>query len=425
MSVKKSIAFSQVAETDKAYMVIMHEPTIESFIASLHPLGSLYEVATTRQMITDGFNNMRRALQSHGISVHTVRDILEMDTDTSEKQRRRLESLAYERFHYVLQNEEERELMNNEELYLLSDVYKMSVLQKLTPSDLVDIILTGPVVKLSKSPLNTPLVVHCVEKHPLGNLVFCRDQQITTAKGVVTGKLNSPQRVAETKIMRFVFEKLGCPLLGQVTGEGRLEGGDFYPVNRDLALLGTGLRSNMLAARYLMDTDCLGTRRFGVVRDDFDQHQDRMHLDTVFNIVSEKYVVILEDICGLDSPIRRIVEEFVRDDTTGKYVKAREVEFEQFLIEEGYTLIKVSDQEQKEYMVNFVNIGNDTIIAVHKRLEEKLRAAGYEGRVEYVEFVGIKNMFGAAHCATQVSRVPPVPEGKNNGSLAVTSPEKQ
>lgn len=256
--------------------------------------------------------------------------------------------LAYQNFSYKLENEDDREMMNSDELYLLSDVYKMQILQKLSADDLVDIILTRPTVRLRKSPLNTPLVVTTVEKQPVGNLVFCRDQQIATAKGVVIGKLNSSQREAETSIMKYIFEKLGAPIIGQIKGTGRLEGGDFYPVSSDLALLSTGLRTNHEAAQYLMDNDLLGTRRFGIVRDDFDKSQDRMHLDTVFNIVSDKYVVILEDICGRDSPLRRIVEEYVKNEQTGRYELKREIEFSEFLIEEGYTLVKVTDEEQKK-----------------------------------------------------------------------------
>jgi hypothetical protein len=37
--------------------------------------------------------------------------------------------------------------------------------------------------------------------------------------------------------------------------------------------LGIGLRSNAAAAQQLMDRDLLGTHRFAVVRDDFDQAQ--------------------------------------------------------------------------------------------------------------------------------------------------------
>jgi len=35
----------------------------------------------------------------------------------------------------------------------------------------------------------------------------------------------------------------------------------------DIALLGIGLRSNLEAAKYLMDNDLLGTSRFAIVED--------------------------------------------------------------------------------------------------------------------------------------------------------------
>jgi hypothetical protein len=44
-------------------------------------------------------------------------------------------------------------------------------------------------------------------------------------------------------------------------------------MGNDLAMAGIGLRSNIDACKQLMEEDLLGTRRFAVVRDDFDQHQ--------------------------------------------------------------------------------------------------------------------------------------------------------
>ncbi len=67
----------------------------------------------------------------------------------------------------------------------------------------------------------------------------------------------------------------GLPIVGEIVEPGFLEGGDFFPLGPDLAMLGIGLRSNMEAAQQLMDGNLLGTRRFAVVRDDFDQHQVR------------------------------------------------------------------------------------------------------------------------------------------------------
>ena len=62
-------------------------------------------------------------------------------------------------------------------------------------------------------------------------------------------------------------------VIGEIEEPGFLEGGDFTPAGKDLALLGIGLRSNMEAAQQLMDKDLLGARRFAVVKDDFEQHQ--------------------------------------------------------------------------------------------------------------------------------------------------------
>lgn len=67
----------------------------------------------------------------------------------------------------------------------------------------------------------------------------------------------------------------GLPIAGNIIEPGFLEGGDFFPMGQDLALVGVGLRSNMEACQQLMDRDLLGTRRLGVVRDDFDRHQVR------------------------------------------------------------------------------------------------------------------------------------------------------
>lgn len=44
---------------------------------------------------------------------------------------------------------------------------------------------------------------------PLSNLVYTRDQQVTTGKGIVMGRLRSQQRQKEVELMAFCFNKLG------------------------------------------------------------------------------------------------------------------------------------------------------------------------------------------------------------------------
>jgi arginine deiminase len=44
---------------------------------------------------------------------------------------------------------------------------------------------------------------------PLSNLVYTRDQQVTTCKGIVMGRLRSAQRQKEVELMSYCFRKLG------------------------------------------------------------------------------------------------------------------------------------------------------------------------------------------------------------------------
>jgi arginine deiminase len=56
--------------------------------------------------------------------------------------------------------------------------------------------------------------------------------QITTCRGVVSGRLRSQQRQLEVELMRFCFRKLGLPVVGEIEAPGYLEGGDFFPAGR-------------------------------------------------------------------------------------------------------------------------------------------------------------------------------------------------
>ena len=107
-------------------------------------------------------------------------------------------------------------------------------------------------------------------------MVFTRDQQITTAKGVVMASLRSRQRMREIDIMRFCFRKLGIPVVGEVELPGYLEGGDFFPAGKDLCLVGVGLRSNETAVHQLMKKKLFGTQAVAIVKDQFEKSQDRM-----------------------------------------------------------------------------------------------------------------------------------------------------
>jgi len=373
----------------------------------------------------------------------TVRECLKKDREA-------LLTLAMSSLTYECINKEEGK--NSQELiYYISDDYKKNVLSSLSDDQLVNVVMTRPTYTLKYVPRNTFVEPVNISFRPLGNLLFVRDQQVTTPKGVVLGRTVTWAREMEHSIMRQVFKNLGVSFIGEIPEDAYLEGGDFFIARNDLAMVGIGCRTNMNAAAYLMENDLLGTERFALVVDETDLDQQRMHLDTFFNILSLNKCVVLdfEELSKIQGrQIGRKVfvysknnkgqalppidnsdkltrmsskdedigfdkkEHFknVYESSYGEY-KLTQVfdDFYTYLKEEKYDFIKISNKQQEDYMINFLNIGNNNIISVNKDLKNVIKNnfkenSGDELNVIDLDFDAVVKMYGAVHCATQVSR---------------------
>mmetsp|Transcript_9474 Transcript_9474/g.24329 ORF Transcript_9474/g.24329 Transcript_9474/m.24329 type:complete len:382 (-) Transcript_9474:131-1276(-) len=377
-------------------------------MGALHPAAALYERPVNLDEAVAEHAEFRDVLRRKGLRVLTVREILKYGLEENVRCRLDLEDLAMDMLSYRLATSpcpliwaENQEIEEKFKKYV-GDDYKRHVLESMSSDQLIDVILTKPTVSVCPSFRDTG-VSASYEFEPLTNLIFTRDQQITTAKGIVMASLRSKQRLEEIDIMKFCFHKLGIPVIGQVEAPGYLEGGDFFPAG-DLCFIGVGLRSNEIAVKQLMEKDYFGTQRVAVVKDLFDQNQDRMHLDCVFSILSENCVVMLEDLMGSESPTRRLVDEYTRSGDQGTYSLSRsDVEFSEYLHEEGYNIIPVSSEDQLQYACNCVNLGNSSIICCHGPTARKIcRSPHFRGTVEYIDYSAITAMYGALHCSTQI-----------------------
>jgi arginine deiminase len=282
-------------------------------------------------------------------------------------------------------------------------------LSQLEKNHLIDLILLRPRVSIDK--LDSGFRCGQILLRPLLNLLFTRDQQIATAKGVVIGRFGALQRAAETELMSEIWPQLGVQPVGRIPQPGTLEGGDFIAVSQDIAMLGVGMRTNFLAAHYLMENDLLGTKRFLVVEDKEDQNQQRMHLDTVFSICDEKLCVCLDAIADDLPRFRRVAREYVRKDD-GSWERKPPITFAEWLKREHYTVVKVTSAQQERYFLNMLHLGRDTlgrskILAINPEVEKVIKAHGYTGSVETIDFGPITAMYGGAHCAAQCLRRKP------------------
>ena len=208
-----------------------------------------------------------------------------------------LKKLASDALVYHYDDEEAQKYEKYDEFKkTVTDEYKEQVLNKLSEEQLVDVVLNNPKYELRPTDSNTFIEPTAISFSPLGNLVFCRDQQITTRKGVVIGRAKASQRAGEHKIMEQVFKNINATIVGRAIEGGEnsfLEGGDYFVAKNDLSMLGVGLRTTMDGAKYLMEKDLLGTQFMAIIYDDEDLDQQRMHLDTYFNMLSDKYVIVL------------------------------------------------------------------------------------------------------------------------------------
>nr|AMQ24251.1 arginine deiminase [Lacusteria cypriaca] len=284
-------------------------------------------------------------------------------------------------------------------------------LSRLSKDHLIDLIFLHPSVYIDVIPgSSTGFNYSQLPLAPLANTVFTRDQQITTAKGVVIGRFGAQQRLSENDLMEIVWPQLGIKPIGRIEAPGTIEGGDFIPLSTDCMLLGTGLRTNMSAAMQLMNRDLLGCNRFIVIEDLCDLNQQRMHLDTYFNVASEKLCVCIDAIAQDNPKYLRIAREFVKRGPSG-YTEERAMPFGQWLKKEGFEVIEASFKQQEEYFINLLHLGKnakgkDIVFSINPEVESSLRKRGFDGEVHYLDFSPITAMYGGAHCASQVLRSP-------------------
>ena len=419
--ISDKILFQQPSESTPAKHILVHIPEKEIFISTLHPVASLYEAVTDEEKVKECFNNLEKLLKEKNIELITVRSALKLNKTA-------LRELAFQSLKYEIDENtkiDQKSPNYKDFMFHINDSYKKEVIGNLSDNQLVDVVLNNPTFKLRPTNLNTFMEPSLISLNPLGSLLFCRDQQITTTKGIVIGRTRSSQRSGEHKIMEQVFKNLKSNVLGVLNEnyheDAFLEGGDYFVAKKDLSMLGVGLRTSMKGAEYLMENDFLGTRYLAVVYDKEDLDQQRMHLDTYFNILNDKYVIVLDfDEVQKHYKNKKIERKvYLYDNKASKGIDSDDIQvtnssgkyklikiydkFYTFLKDNKYELIKVNHEQQVNYMINFLNIGNNTIISANKDLENVAKISGVN--TIFVEFRPILNMYGAIHCITQVSRV--------------------
>jgi len=202
-----------VAEWGQARTILVNTPTAsELFMGILHPKAALFSCPFDPFAAMNEHKEFIKLLENQGVRVINVRDVLLANTsDRQGKALGNLRQLASASLQYHFNGVDD----------FSQDRYKEMVINGLSAQTLVDIILNKPKIDLEATDYNTGFEARYSTK-PLMNLYFLRDQSITTCKGVVMAKMNSPQREDEVAVINFVYNKLGITPVYQIVGDGRL-----------------------------------------------------------------------------------------------------------------------------------------------------------------------------------------------------------
>ncbi len=394
---------SQESEFSPAKTIIVHEPAGEILPGMLHPRAALFDVYFNINESQREHRQYVEQLRGCGAEVINVREALMSGCFDDNGVRVESEELE------ELREFAERVLIYDTSLLPESqraeqEAYKSEVVSQLSVEELVDVLIMQPRIVLSPTEYNTGITA-TYEYNPLMNLFYTRDQMITTAKGIVMSRMNSPQRQNEVEIMKFVLHKLSVEPIYEVAGEGAyLEGGDLisYP---NTTFMGCGMRTTRTAIDQLLKGDLYGTDSVVVVYDRrFSQAE--MHLDTYFNIIDSDLATMSEARLTDDSESMFYLEADV-------YVRVKEGDYQLVnhlcsfvdLLQNdlGMTLIPIPESDQARMAGNYLTVAPRKIMAVANQSDEyvaKLEANGVE--VEWIELENLIKGYGAAHCMTQV-----------------------
>jgi len=150
--------------------------------------------------------------------------------------------------------------------------------------------------------------------------IYTHDPVIITNKGAILCNMGKALREGEPAAAAEELEKIGIPILGKIKDEGRIEGGDVVWLNERLVAVGEGYRSNSEGIRQFEalvgdDVDHV----IAVPLPHWDGPEDVLHLMSMISPIDKDLAVV--------------------------YSRLMAVSFRQKLLDLGFTLIEVPEEE--------------------------------------------------------------------------------
>jgi N-dimethylarginine dimethylaminohydrolase len=168
--------------------------------------------------------------------------------------------------------------------------------------------------------------------------LYARDALVITPNGLVKPRMGKSQRRLESAINGAALEESGIPIAGEITGEGKLEGGDLVWLDRHTLLAGIGYRTNLEGVQQLQE---LCGEDVGILWFDMPHYKGRsdvFHLMSVLSPVDHDLAVV--------------------------YLPLMPVRLVEYLQQRGIGCVEVPESEFDSMGCNVLAIGPRDVIAV-------------------------------------------------------------
>jgi len=183
-------------------------------------------------------------------------------------------------------------------------------------------------------------ILHLSENESLSmDSVYCRDASIATDFGMILCNMGKKERVDEPQAQKTFFTEHNIPILGEIKAPGTLEGGDVAWLDQNTLAVGYTYRTNeegiAQLKRYL---EPHGVKILVVDLPHYKGVSDVFHLMSIFSPVGPQLAVV--------------------------YSPLMPISFRNELLDRGYDLVEVPDEEFESMGCNVLAIAAKKCIMV-------------------------------------------------------------
>jgi len=184
--------------------------------------------------------------------------------------------------------------------------------------------------------------------------IYVRDASVTCDAGVVLCRMGKDTRAAEPEAQGRFFAGIGLPTAGAIGGDGTLEGGDVTWLDRTTLAVGRGYRTNDEGIAQLEAFLPDDVELVGVSLPHWKGAGDVFHLMSMISPLAEDLLLVYSPLL----PVR----------------------FRERLVESGFQLVEVPDEEFDSMGCNVLAVAPRLVVTVEGNPETRRRmeAAGVE-----------------------------------------------